>query len=79
MKLEFDEETKINNPSLLYAKFQKSSETPSIILFLIKKHIVKDEASARRLLLTLVIFVFLISIYFFSNSFGNPTFVDKVR
>ncbi|MEI6553158.1 MAG: hypothetical protein WCO09_01170 [bacterium] len=78
--IEFDEEAKAENQPghILYAKFQKSADTPFIISFLIKRHIVKSEAGARRLLLVVTIIVLVISIYLIRNSFNGPVFIDKV-
>jgi len=80
MTLEFDDETEIGGrpDHLLYAKFQKSSQPPYIITFLIKRHIVKDEDGARKLLLIIAVVVFIVSVYFISTSFNTPSFVDTV-
>ena len=80
MKLEFDEQTNQTNGRgrLLYAKFQKSSQPPSIVLFLIKTRIVKTEDSARILLLVITILIFTISIYMIAQSFNGPVFIDRV-
>lgn len=81
MTLEFDEQTgsETKNSRLLYAKFQKSSQTPPIILFLIRKRIVRNEDSARRLLLIITLVVFALSIYMIVNSFSGPVFIDKIK
>lgn len=79
MPIEFDEDTKNSNGRLLYAKFQKSSNPPSIILFLIKRRIVRNEASARRLLLVFVIFVLLLSLYLFTKGMSGPQFIDNLK
>ena len=78
--IEFDEEKKADNQSgrILYGKFQKTADTPSIISFLIRKHIVKDEATARKLLLIITIIIFVISFFMIKNSFNSPVFIGKV-
>jgi hypothetical protein len=81
MTLEFDDEKEDQNkPShLLYAKFQNSSQTPFIIAFLIRKHIVRNEDSARRLLLILSILIIAISIYLIISSFNGPVFINNIK
>jgi hypothetical protein len=90
MTLGYDEDVDISKTSnisiipnkeerILYSKFQKSSETPTIISFLISKGIVKNEDSARLLLLIVTIIVFLVSIYFFFRGFSGPVFIDKLK
>ena len=66
------------NKRLLYAKFQRSSEIPAIILFLIKRHIVKDEDSARRLVVTIVLIILLTSAYLFFRCTSGPIFIDRI-
>jgi hypothetical protein len=80
MTLEFDDEKEASKPShLLYAKFQNSSQTPFIISFLIRKHIVRNEDSARRLLLILSVLIFAVSIYLIINSFNGPVFINNIK
>ena len=81
MTLEFDDKTDGGSKTsyLLYAKFQKSSQTPSIISFLIKRHIVKNEDRARLLLLVLSVVIFVISIYLIVNSFNGPIFINPIN
>ena len=81
MTIEFDEQTNegSKNSRLLYAKFQKSSQTPSLVKFLIKRHIVKNEDNARVLLLVLSVVIFAISIYFIINSFNEPVFISTIK
>jgi hypothetical protein len=81
MTLEFDDQTseESKDSHLLYAKFQKSSQVPFIISFLIKRHIVKNEDSARKLLLALSIVILAISIYLIINSFNGPVFINTIR
>lgn len=81
MTLDFDEQDGMNigesdTKRFLYAKFQKSSEIPSVLGFLIKIHLAKNERGARIFILVVVILVFLISAYLFINSFSGPTFID---
>ena len=78
--IEFDDQTgREGSPDrLLYAKFQKSSQTPYIITLLIKNHIVKDEKGARKLLLAISLIIFIISMYFIIKSFNGPSFIDTV-
>jgi hypothetical protein len=87
MTLNFDEEvdlsrtSNINNNNgerLLYSKLQKSSKTPTIIAFLIAKGIVKNEDSARLLLLIFSIVVFVFSAYLIIRSFSGPVFINKL-
>ncbi|MEI6042242.1 MAG: hypothetical protein WCQ00_01610 [bacterium] len=81
MSIEFDEQggESSKNSRLLYAKFQKTIQPPAIILFLIRKHIVKDEKRARILLLVLVLLIFFISAYLFIKGLGGPVFIDRVN
>ena len=81
MTLEFDDKIDEGGKDsrLLYAKFQKSSQIPFIISFLIKRHIVKNEDSARKLLLVLSIVILAISIYLIINSFNGPVFINTIR
>lgn len=65
--------------NLLYAKLQNSSQPPSIVTFLIKKHIVKNENSARALLLIVSITMFAVSLYFIIKSFNGPVFIDTIN
>ena len=78
--IEFDDESKLGSPSsrLLYAKFQKSADTPFVVSLLIKSHIVKNEAGARKLLLAVVIIILAISAYLIKGSFDGPVFIDKI-
>ena len=61
---------------LLYARFQKSSEPPAIILFLIRVHIVKSEVAARRLVVLVICIFFLLSIYLSIKALSNPSFIS---
>lgn len=61
---------------ILYAKFQKSSEPPFIILFLVKNHIVKNEANARRLVLAAILIFFLLSALLFIKAFSGLIIID---
>ena len=63
----------------LYAKFQRSAEIPFIILFLIKHRIVKNEKSARRLIIFVILAAFLLSVYFFLDCTQGPIFIDKLN
>lgn len=75
-KIKFEKEDSENKKTrFLYARFERSSEPPEIILFLIRKHIVKDEASARRLILLIIIVLFLISLATFTNVLVGPEFI----
>jgi hypothetical protein len=65
--------------SLLYAKFQRSSEVPAIILFLIRKRIVKTEGAAIALILFLVIVFIMISINLFLTCFTHPVFINTIN
>ncbi len=81
MTLEFDEEAGGNGSHnrLLYAKFQKSSQAPFMVTFLINRHIVKNEDSARRLLLIITIIIFVISIYLILKGTSGPVFIDTLK
>ncbi len=72
-------EKKKKEGSLLYAKFQRSSEVPSMILFLIRKHIVKTERAAIALILFVVIVFALISIDLFSTCYIDPVFINAIN
>lgn len=63
---------------LLYAKFQKSSDVPPIVSFLIKIHFAKNEETARRIVLTIILIALLVAVYLITNSFNSPIFIDKV-
>lgn len=60
--ISFEGENEQRKDSLLYGKFQKSSETPGIITFLLKHHIVKSEQQAKTLLVGLFFFFIVLSI-----------------
>lgn len=81
MTLEFDDQTDgESRPShILYARFQKSSQTPSIVNFLIRIHLAKDENIARKLLLVLSIVIFVVSVYFIIGSFDGPVFINTIQ
>ena len=64
--------------SFLYAKFQKSSEVPFIISFLIRNRVVKSERTAIILVLFVACLFFLISITLFFNCFTYPVFINKI-
>lgn len=66
--------SRVGENRALYSKFEKSSETPSIISFLVRKHIVRNENNARVLLLIVALVIFAISLYFIIDSFKGPTF-----
>ena len=59
----------------LYSKFQRSSEPPAIIMFLIRKHIVKSEAAARWLVVLLVCLFFLLSMCIAIKASSSPSFI----
>ena len=64
--------------SFLYAKFQRSSEVPYIISFLIKNRVVKSETAAIMLVLFITCLFFLVSITLFFNCFTYPVFINKI-
>jgi hypothetical protein len=68
----------VKSKSFLYAKFQRSSEIPYIILFLIRKHVVKDEKGAIVLVIASVIIMLVLSIYLFTKGYGDPVFIDRL-
>lgn len=81
MTLEFNEQDGIDHGKdkterLLYARFQDSSETPSVLSFLVKIHLAKNERGARIFILVVILLAFFISVYFFVNAFSGPTFID---
>lgn len=79
MKLEKSKHKKESGGKFLYAKLQKSSTPPSIVVFLVKNQIVKTEASARRLWLFLIIVIFLISFALIIKCVNNPVFIDRIK
>ncbi|MFH0755643.1 MAG: hypothetical protein V1910_03225 [bacterium] len=60
MSIEFNEETKFNN---IYNKSVKKPSS-SIMTFMIKKGIVKDENSAKNIMIIISILCFALSVYF---------------
>lgn len=78
-KIKFHEEENIHGDRkyrFLYAKFQKSSEIPLIIIFLLKNHIVKSEAGARKLVIFTIIFFFLLSFMLFIRALGGLMIIN---
>ena len=78
--VEFEEEGRRGQrESLLYARFQKSVTAPTIVTFLIKRSIVKNEHQATVLLISLIVVCLIGSLLLFKNISGtvalNP---DKV-
>ena len=71
MALEFDEQDNLSNNRVL----NKEKQPHSIIAFLIKHHIIKNEKVARITLLVLAILIFAISFYFIFNSLKGPVFI----
>ena len=77
MNLEFDEQGGEDVKRILYAKFQQSSKTPSVLSFLVKIHLAKDERRATILIISIVIIAFLISIYLLVGTVNGPVFIDR--
>ena len=63
----------------LYSRFERSSEVPFIILFLIKKRIARNEKEARRLVIAFIIAVLLISAYLITSCSSGPVFINTIN
>ena len=63
----------------LYARFERSSEIPFIILFLIKKRVVRNEKEARKLVLAFILIMLLISAYLMIDCTNGPVFINTIN
>jgi hypothetical protein len=58
--------------SVLYSKFQPSNDLPFVVRALIKTKMVRNEAQAQKLILTVVLAFIIVAAVFFILSFNKP-------
>lgn len=71
----FGNQSMTPHASVLYSRFQPSTEMPSVIRVLIKSHVVKNERQAQRLILTVVLLFVIAAIVFYILSFQHSSVV----
>lgn len=69
----FGNQSMAPHASVLYSRFQPSTELPFVIRALIKSHIVKNERQAQKLILLGVVLFIIAAAVFFFLSFQSPT------
>ncbi len=79
MSIEFDEQ---NNSRFsvqpAFRDFPVEKRPLSFSSFLVKHHIIKNERTAKIILLIIALLVLILSIWGIVNSFNGPVFIDRV-
>ncbi len=71
----FGARSALPHASVLYSRFQPSTELPFVVRALIKSRIVRNEVQAQKLILTIVLLFIIAAIVFFILSLQDPAVV----
>lgn len=67
--------TDSHQPSVLYAHFQKSNDTPRIVRLILKTKIIKTEQQAQIVILIVLGLLFCLMIFFFYQSHADSEII----